>query len=112
MGILGRREGCALAWEAIEAHWQEMLVRWPPKIMHRTLESLPALVAAGESMAERVESWLDAHPMTRGSRQVAQSRERLEVNLAFKRRTAALLGPLWRSPSKRQIRSGPASTRQ
>ena len=98
MGILGRREGCALAWEALEDHWQEMLDRWPPKIMHRTLESLPALVAAGESWASRAGSWLDAHPMTRGIRQVAQSRERLQVNLAFKRRTAALLGPLWPSP--------------
>ena len=46
-GVLPRRAGCVAAWEAIEQHWDEMLLHWPQNTMHRVLEPLPALVAAG-----------------------------------------------------------------
>jgi puromycin-sensitive aminopeptidase len=91
MGILGHREGCALAWEAIEQHWDEMPTAWPPNTIHRMLEALPTLVAAGEGTAARAEAWLAAHPLARGERKVVQSRERLAINLAFKRRVAPQL---------------------
>ncbi len=86
MGILGHREGCALAWEAIEAHWDRMQDRWPPKVVPRVLTSLPALAAAGEDLAARAQRWLEDHPPAHGERQIAQSRERLGINLAFRAR--------------------------
>ncbi len=93
-GILSRRDGCAVAWEAIEQRWDEMLERWPPKSLHRVLESMPGLAGAGEEFAERAFAWLDAHPLGLGERRVLQARERLAVNLAFKRRVGGRLGPV------------------
>ena len=59
------------AWEAIEQHWDEMLLRWPPNTMHRVLEQLPALVAAGDDAVQRASAWLDSHPVTRASSRCA-----------------------------------------
>ena len=92
-GILGRRDGCLAAWEAIERHWDDMLLRWPPNTMHRVLEQLPALVAAGDDAVQRSSAWLDSHPVTRGELKVRQSRERLKVNQALKVRVAGQLLP-------------------
>jgi puromycin-sensitive aminopeptidase len=89
MSVLGRREGAEPAWEAIEAHWDEMQVRWPSNSTHRMMEALPALAAAGETATKRALAWLDAHPMARGELRVRQARERLLINLAFKQ----LVGP-------------------
>jgi hypothetical protein len=96
-GALGRREGCLLAWEAIEQHWDEMLHRWPPNAMNRVLEHLPALVAAGDDGVQRASAWLGSHPVTRGELKVRQSRERLHVNQAFKARVGGSLFPALRS---------------
>jgi puromycin-sensitive aminopeptidase len=85
MGVLGRREGSHLAWEALEQHWEDALTRWPKVALPRALEALPGLAAAGEEGARRAMSWLDAHPVPRGGLRVAQARERLQVNLAFAR---------------------------
>ena len=79
------------AWEAIEQHWDEMLLRWPQNTMHRVLEQLPALVAAGDDAVQRASAWLDSHPVTRGELKVRQSRERLHVNQVFKARVAGQL---------------------
>jgi puromycin-sensitive aminopeptidase len=89
-GILARRGGCAQAWETIEQHWDELQERWPPNSFHRMLESVPALVAA-PAQAERALAWLDAHPVVRGEGKVAQARERLEINMAFRKRVARQL---------------------
>jgi puromycin-sensitive aminopeptidase len=90
-GILAHRAGCAVAWAAIEERWDEILTRWPPKSAHRMLESLPALVAAGDDVAQQAFDWLDAHPLGKGERRVVQARERLKINLAFKQRVAGQL---------------------
>jgi hypothetical protein len=90
-GILASREGCVLAWEAIEQHWDEMLKQWPPNTIHRMLDSLPSLVSAGDDAVSRAFAWLDGHPLARGERKVAQSRERLRVNVAFRQRVAGRL---------------------
>jgi puromycin-sensitive aminopeptidase len=98
-GILARREGSAVAWEAIERRWDEMIDRWPAKSLHRVLESLPGLVSAGEGFAERAFAWLDGHPLGLGERRVLQARERLVINLAFQRRVAGRLGPVLGAPN-------------
>ncbi|HUB70236.1 MAG TPA: M1 family metallopeptidase, partial [Acidimicrobiales bacterium] len=93
MTILGRREGCVLAWDAIEAHWDEMQRRWPSNTIHRMLEAMPALASAGPAATERALAWLDAHPLARGELKIRQARERLGVNVAFKDRVAPSLRP-------------------
>jgi len=97
-GILAHRAGCAVAWAAIEERWDEILTRWPPKSAHRMLESLPALVAAGDDVAQQAFDWLDAHPLGKGERRVVQARERLKINLAFKQRVASQLASVFASP--------------
>jgi puromycin-sensitive aminopeptidase len=92
--ILARRDGCTVAWETMEHRWDQMFERWPPKSLHRSLESMPGLAAAGEEYAHRALAWLDAHPLGLGERKVLQARERLLVNLAFKARVAGPLGPV------------------
>ena len=62
--------------------------------IHRMLDSLPSLVAAGDRAVSRAFTWLDEHPLARGERKVAQSRERLQVNVAFRQRVAAPLASL------------------
>jgi hypothetical protein len=42
-------------------------------------------------VAEQALAWLDTHPLARGGRKVAQARERLEINIAFRRRVAGQL---------------------
>jgi puromycin-sensitive aminopeptidase len=93
MSLLGSRAGCALAWGAIEEHWDDMLARWPSNSIHRMLDALPALAAAGESTARAAEDFLDTHPLARGQGKVVQSRERLGVNLAFRRRLGRDFAP-------------------
>ncbi|HTV10520.1 MAG TPA: M1 family metallopeptidase [Acidimicrobiales bacterium] len=91
MSILGKREGSVLAWEAIEAHWEEMQRRWPANSIHRMLEALPGLAGTSHAAADRALAWLDAHPLPRGELKLRQARERLKVNLAFRERIAPLL---------------------
>ncbi len=97
-GILARRDGCTVAWEAMEEHWDEMLERWPPKALQRSLESLPGLAAAGDAYAQRVFNWLDSHPLGLGERRVQQARERLTINLAFKGHVDDQLGSALGAP--------------
>jgi hypothetical protein len=68
------------------------------------LEALPVLASTGEEFASRATSWLDAHPLSRGELHVAQSRERLGINLAFKRRIAGQLGTQLRAAGGRGAR--------
>jgi puromycin-sensitive aminopeptidase len=97
--ILARRDGCTVAWEAMEQRWDQMLERWPPKSLHRALESMPGLAAAGDAYAHRALAWLDTHPLGLGARRVLQARERLSVNLAFKGGVAGQLGSVLGAPS-------------
>ncbi|HXR23459.1 MAG TPA: hypothetical protein VN786_12960 [Acidimicrobiales bacterium] len=58
------------------------------------LDSLPSLVSAGDDAVSRAFAWLDEHPLARGERKVAQSRERLRVNVAFRQRVGGRLASL------------------
>jgi hypothetical protein len=59
-----------------------MLERFPKNAPPRILETLPALCADAD-FAERAIAFLDDHPLASGPRRVAQSVERLRVNVAF-----------------------------
>ncbi len=65
-----------------------MLERFPKNAPPRILESLPALCADAD-FAERAIVFLDEHPLASGPRRVAQSIERLRVNVAFAARERA-----------------------
>ena len=80
--LLANPVGCQVVWTRLTETWDAVLDRFPKNAPPRILESLPAL-CADERFAERAIEFLAAHPLSSGPRRVAQSSERLRVNIAF-----------------------------
>jgi puromycin-sensitive aminopeptidase len=80
--LLANPVGNQAVWERVTEHWDAMLERFPKNAPPRILETLPALCADAD-FAERAIAFLDDHPLASGPRRVAQSVERLRVNVAF-----------------------------
>ena len=80
-GLLANPVGGQATWTRMTESWDAMLGRFP-NAMPRMIESIPAL-GADSSFADQVVRFLDAHPLDSGDRRVAQSIERLGVNVAF-----------------------------
>jgi puromycin-sensitive aminopeptidase len=87
--VLGSRAGHRLAWQFLTDNWDRVTARFPSNSIPRMLEAIAGLADAG--LAEEAHRFLDAHPVPQGERQVAQARERLDVNVAFGRRVKANL---------------------
>jgi puromycin-sensitive aminopeptidase len=81
-GLLANPVGGQAVWRRITESWDAMLERFPKNAHPRIIESIPALCADADFAADVV-SYLEAHPLTSGPRRVAQSIERLGVNVAF-----------------------------
>jgi puromycin-sensitive aminopeptidase len=90
---LGNRAAGVDAWRFIEEHWDELRRRFPSKLIPRMLEGITALV--DPDVAADVHDFLDAHPIPGGDMLINQSRERLDVNVEFRKREAAGLGDLF-----------------
>jgi hypothetical protein len=80
--LLANPVGCQAVWTRLTETWDAVLDRFPKNAPPRILESLPAL-CADEDFAERAIEFLAVHPISSGPRRVAQSSERLRVNVAF-----------------------------
>jgi hypothetical protein len=80
--LLANRVGCQAVWTRITEQWDAILERFPKNAPVRIIESVPALCADAE-FAQSAVAFLRAHPLSSGPRRVAQSIERLEVNVAF-----------------------------
>jgi puromycin-sensitive aminopeptidase len=89
--LLANPVGCQAVWTRMTETWDDMLQRFPKNAHPRMLESLPAL-CADAVFAERATAFLAEHPLSSGPRRVAQSVERLRVNLAFAQRERSRLG--------------------
>ena len=88
--LLANPVGNQAVWERVTEDWDAVLERFPKNAPPRILESLPALCADAD-FAERAIAFLDDHPLASGPRRVAQSVERLRVNVAFAARERARL---------------------
>jgi len=88
--LLGNPVGNQAVWDRLTEDWDGVLERFPKNAPPRILDSLPALCADAD-FAERAIAFLDAHPLESGPRRVAQSVERLRVNVAFAARERAEL---------------------
>jgi hypothetical protein len=80
--LLANRVACQAVWTRLTETWDAVLDRFPKNAPPRILESLPAL-CADKDFADRAIDFLAAHPLSSGPRRVAQSSERLRVNVAF-----------------------------
>jgi puromycin-sensitive aminopeptidase len=90
-GLLANPVGGQATWTRMTESWDAMLQRFPKNAMPRILESIPAL-CSDASFAEEVVRFLHDHPLDSGPRRVAQSVERLGVNVAFAGRERDRLG--------------------
>jgi aminopeptidase N len=87
--ILGSRAGHRLAWEFLVERWDDLVTRFPRNSIPRLLEAVGTI--ADPQLAPSIHQFLDAHPVPQGERQVAQARERLDINVAFGQRVAPIL---------------------
>jgi hypothetical protein len=88
--LLANPVGCQAVWSRITEQWDAILERFPKNAPVRIVESLPALCGDAD-FADSAIAFLKAHPLSSGPRRVAQSIERLEVNVAFAARERAEL---------------------
>jgi puromycin-sensitive aminopeptidase len=87
--ILASRAGAGLAWDFVEERWDTITSRFPDNSIPRMLEGIGAITDAG--LARRIHQFLDTHPVPQGKKQLDQSKERLDINVAFRQRIAASL---------------------
>jgi hypothetical protein len=88
--LLANPVGCQAVWIRITEQWDAIIERFPKNAPVRVVESVPALCADAD-FAESAIAFLNAHPLSSGPRRVAQSIERLQVNVAFASRERAEL---------------------
>ena len=69
-------------WRRVTESWDQMLDRFPKNAHTRVAEAIPAL-CGDAAFAHEVVRFLNDHPLASGPRRVAQSIERLGVNVAF-----------------------------
>ena len=80
--LLANPVGCQAVWIRMTETWDALLERFPKNAPPRMLDSLPALCADAD-FADDAIAFLRDHPLASGPRRVAQSVERLQVNVAF-----------------------------
>ncbi len=80
--LLANSVGNQAVWTRLTENWAAVLERFPKNAPPRIIEAIPALCGDAE-FAEEAIAFLDAHPIPSGPRRVAQSVERLRVNVAF-----------------------------
>jgi puromycin-sensitive aminopeptidase len=96
VALLSNRVGGPAVWERVERDWDELLERFPVNSHSRMLDGIRWLCGDPE-VAERVRRFLEVHPLRSGQRSVAQSLERLAVNVAFGERERGRLGDTLRT---------------
>ncbi len=77
------------AWDFVKEHWDTISARFPSNITPRILGGITVL--STPELAADVRAFVAAHPLPQARKQIDQHLERLEVNLAFRRREAERL---------------------
>ncbi|MGH8982164.1 MAG: M1 family aminopeptidase, partial [Acidimicrobiales bacterium] len=85
LALLANHAGGPAVWERVKAEWPVLLDRFPDVTHDRMLSSVRTL-CTDPALAADVARFLHDHPLAVGSRSIAQSLERLEVNVRFARR--------------------------
>jgi puromycin-sensitive aminopeptidase len=87
--LLSSRAGYRLTWEFVTAQWDTLVSRFPSNSIPRMLEGIAGVV--DPELAPAIHQFLTAHPIPQGEKQIAQARERLDINVAFGQRVRATL---------------------
>jgi puromycin-sensitive aminopeptidase len=81
-GLIANPVAGQAMWRRVTESWDAILERFPKNAHARIAEAVPAL-CADAGFADSVVQFLNEHPLASGPRRVAQSVERLAVNVAF-----------------------------
>jgi puromycin-sensitive aminopeptidase len=87
--ILGSRAGYRVGWAFVTEHWEAILSRFPDNSIPRMLEGITGII--DPTLAPAIHQFLDSQPVPQGEKQIAQARERLDINIAFAQRVGASL---------------------
>ena len=88
--LLTNSTGNQAVWTRLTEKWEAVLDRFPKNAPPRIVEAVSTLCGDAK-FAEEAIAFLEAHPIASGPRRVAQSVERLRINLAFGAREQATL---------------------
>jgi puromycin-sensitive aminopeptidase len=88
--LLTNSVGNQAVWTRLTENWEAVLDRFPKNAPPRIVDAVSALCGDPE-FAEEAIAFLNAHPLSSGPRRVAQSIERLRVNVAFGSRERSTL---------------------
>ena len=80
--LLANSVGNQAVWTRLTETWDAVLNRFPKNAPPRIIEAIPAL-CGDAAFAEKAIGFLKDNPLSSGPRRVAQSVERLRVNVAF-----------------------------
>ena len=83
---LGNRTAGPATWEFTKANWETLAERFPSNSLARLLEGITALDTF--DLVADTRSFLEAHPVPQGAKQVSQHLERQRINAAFRDREA------------------------
>jgi hypothetical protein len=97
-GLLANPVAGQATWLRVADSWDLILDRFPKNAHARIAEAIPAL-CGDAAFAQTVVQFLAEHPLASGPRRVAQSVERLGVNVAFAARERGRLGEALRAAS-------------
>jgi puromycin-sensitive aminopeptidase len=86
--LANRRQG-ERVWEFITRHWDELNERFPSNTIVRMLA--PAASFTQPDLARRIEGFCAEHPIPQGAKTLAQTLEKLRVNVALAQRESAAL---------------------
>ncbi len=89
---LANREHGDKAWAWLKERWGSLLEKFPDNSHARMIESISTLPA---ELAGDVRAFLSAHPVKAGQKTVEQTLERLDVNVAFRRREGERLAQVF-----------------
>ena len=80
--LLANPVGNQAVWTRVTETWDAVLDRFPKNAPPRIIEAIPAL-CSDAAFAEEAVAFLSDNPLSTGPRRVAQSVERLRINVAF-----------------------------
>ena len=86
---LSNRDNGPRAWRFVADHWDAVNERFPSNSIVRRLEGIRSL--SRPEVADDVFRFFETHEVPQGDKTLAQHLERLEVNVALRRREAHVL---------------------
>ncbi|MBT8212411.1 MAG: ERAP1-like C-terminal domain-containing protein, partial [Acidimicrobiia bacterium] len=88
--MVGNRKSGDAAWDLVTSRWDELVAVIPPQNLRRVLDSIPA--RSKPDVADRIRSFLEAHPIPGGELYVGQQLERLDVRVRLRQAEQELPG--------------------